>query len=89
MQGGHGLEEYDPASPRTLVKCAWRCSREMKRFKWTVTVEQLMAVTRNIAWAFHLDEFEHRLVCEMAIQDGEKALGMLVYEEHICYDARS
>ncbi len=63
------LEE--PSSPRTMLKCAWRCSRIKPP---PASVESLMEVTAPVRWAFHLSEAEHRLVCSEALRCGESLL---------------
>jgi hypothetical protein len=38
------------------------------------SVEELMAATSAVRWAFHLTPSEHRLVCEEALRRGEQQL---------------
>jgi len=77
LQGGIGLEVEEPSHPRTLLKCAWRCSR----IKPTpASVDALMRATLQVRWAFHLSEAEHRRCCEEALRRGELMLAADLFE---------
>jgi hypothetical protein len=67
-----------PAShPRTLLKCAWRCSRIKPP---PASVEALMRSTAQIRRTFHLSEDEHRRCCVEALRRGESRLAADLFE---------
>ena len=77
-------QEYDepeagqePSHLRTLVKCAWRCSRVARP---GMTVEALVSATQNIRRTFGLSRREHKLVCAEALRRGERLLAADVFE---------
>jgi hypothetical protein len=63
--------EMEESHPRTMVKCAWRCSLVKPM---PSSVEELMQATMQVRRTFFLSEAEHRLCCEEGIRRGERLL---------------